>query len=517
MMAAAAVANWRIRCSRGSMREVYQAPRIVAPAWRAWLVVVWVLAGAMACSGRRQDEAAAPDTGPTTSQGRTFTLDAGGPYAATAGSPVVLSATRSVDPDGETLAFAWDFGDGTTASEMSSAHLYRSAGTYKVALVAATSKGSVGSATTDVVVMNPSEGNHAPAIVLNGPYLGVANQDLLMVAAGSSDPDGDTLSFAWAFGDGASESDSIVWHSFTRPGIYPVRVLVTDGRGGGTRRTTLAVIGVAPIAGNSTSLPGLRAVAPASAFAGQPVAFDVVSSLSAPGGDPLTFVWLFDDLETAAGRAPAHTFTSPGRHFVQLIATDGRGRFATTSLSVNIVRTAGNQAPVAVVGGPYSGHVGVPIRFDARASKDPDGDELTFVWDFGDGMKASGPTIEHVYSQAGTFLANVLVSDDNGASVAASATVAVTPPPRPANQPPVARAGGPYAGAAGQPITFVGAASVDPDGSPLTLIWAFGDGATGAGRNVAHSYARPGTYRGLLLVLDGKGASGATAVPVTVR
>jgi cytochrome c len=54
--------------------------------------------------------------------------------------------------------------------------------------------------------------------------------------------------------------------------------------------------------------------------------------------------------------------------------------------------------------------VGDQQRFSAAAT-DPDGDTLTYRWDFGDGSTGAGAMVEHAYTSAGTYTAVVTVSD----------------------------------------------------------------------------------------------------------
>ena len=77
------------------------------------------------------------------------------------------------------------------------------------------------------------------------------------------------------------------------------------------------------------------------------------------------------------------------------------------------------------------------------------------------------------------------------------------------NQPPVAAAGGPYAGEEGTSIGFSGAGSSDPNTDALSFAWTFGDGATGTGVAPSHPYADNGIYTVTLTVTDSKGASSA--------
>jgi hypothetical protein len=76
------------------------------------------------------------------------------------------------------------------------------------------------------------------------------------------------------------------------------------------------------------------------------------------------------------------------------------------------------------------------------------------------------------------------------------------------NKPPVAdlSAGEPYTGFLGEEIEFNGSLSYDPDGIIITWSWDFGDGTTGNGEIVKHSYSSAGQYKVILKVIDNKDA-----------
>jgi DNA/RNA endonuclease G (NUC1) len=59
-----------------------------------------------------------------------------GPYDAYAGDPVAMSGAGSSDADGHALAFAWDFGDGSTATGVTTSHTFTAVGSYTVRLIA---------------------------------------------------------------------------------------------------------------------------------------------------------------------------------------------------------------------------------------------------------------------------------------------------------------------------------------------------------------------------------------------
>lgn len=75
----------------------------------------------------------------------------------------------------------------------------------------------------------------------------------------------------------------------------------------------------------------------------------------------------------------------------------------------------------------------------------------------------------------------------------------------------------PTSGYAPLAVSFDGSGSTDPDGKIVSYSWDFGDGNTGTGATVAHTYTEKGTYTAKLTVKDDKGASDTTSVTVTVE
>jgi PKD repeat protein len=75
------------------------------------------------------------------------------------------------------------------------------------------------------------------------------------------------------------------------------------------------------------------------------------------------------------------------------------------------------------------------------------------------------------------------------------------------NQPPVASF---ISACTGLMCSFDGSASSDPDGTIASYAWSFGDGTSGSGKTVNHTYAACGTYQVTLTVRDSGGATTAT-------
>jgi PKD repeat protein len=73
--------------------------------------------------------------------------------------------------------------------------------------------------------------------------------------------------------------------------------------------------------------------------------------------------------------------------------------------------TAANHRPWADPGSPRSSITGVQLSFTAYGSVDPDGDTLTYSWDFGDGATALGYAVSHAYTAPGLYNVTLTASD----------------------------------------------------------------------------------------------------------
>jgi PKD repeat protein len=175
-----------------------------------------------------------------------------------------------------------------------------------------------------------------------------------------------------------------------------------------------------------------------------------------------------------------------------------------------------NRAPVAQANGPYAGMVGQPITFSSAGSSDADGSVVSYAWSFGDGTGSTSANPSKAYAVAGSYTASLTVTDNQGATGTATAAVTVTPSGSGINQPPTARANGPYTGTVGAPIAFTSAGTFDPDGAVASYLWSFGDGTSSTSANVSKAYAVAGSYTASLTVTDDKGATGTAAAAVTV-
>lgn len=146
-----------------------------------------------------------------------------------------------------------------------------------------------------------------------------------------------------------------------------------------------------------------------------------------------------------------------------------------------------------------SGTPPLEVQFDASASRDPDGTIKSYSWVFGDGDTGTGNEVTHMFADEGTYTTTLTVKDDEGAEDTFSQNISVSSD----SQPPVASFEvDPKSGEVPLIVSFDASASVDPDGSIASYEWEFGDGKSGSGVTVDHTFDGSGIYKVKLTVTD---------------
>jgi len=160
------------------------------------------------------------------------------------GSTVSLDAGASSDADaGDTLAYAWSFGDGATAAGVSATHTYANDGAYSVRLIATDIRGLA-----DTVFTPATVANVAPAIAaFDGSTL--LPGETYTSSGNFADPGADPWSATVNYGDGSgtgaltlSGMSFYLSHRYTAAGSFTVTVGVSDDDVTSTRTATVTVL-----------------------------------------------------------------------------------------------------------------------------------------------------------------------------------------------------------------------------------------------------------------------------------
>ncbi|WP_428241570.1 glycoside hydrolase family 9 protein [Gynuella sp.] len=178
--------------------------------------------------------------------------------------------------------------------------------------------------------------------------------------------------------------------------------------------------------------------------------------------------------------------------------------------------TALNHVPVAnVTVTPKTGTAPLRVTFDASASTDADGDELTATWDFGDGTSGEGLVVDHLYTQTGRFGSIGEISDGNGGKVGVITFIDITGSQ--GNTLPVAKfSASTKTGPAPLTVQFDGSESYDNDGDPLTYRWLVKNQQVGTSPQLSYTFTDEGLYFVELIVNDGKADSVTAMTTINV-
>ncbi|MCB0421822.1 MAG: PKD domain-containing protein [Bdellovibrionales bacterium] len=252
----------------------------------------------------------------------------------------------------------------------------------------------------------------------------------------SSDPDGDSLSYNWDFGDeNGSQVGPEVTHSYMDYGTYSVTLTVTDSKGGhhsSTQVITVADLFPPEITIHSPTqgqefVQGSEIVV--SGDADETLSLLEVNGQSATlSEDGLTFSF--------------HTsFSELGAQTLQIVGRDLAGNHsAPQTINIQIIEDP-VQPPVSVISvNRNSGEAPLLVLFDGSSSVDPQGGPLTFHWDFGDGQVSTESVTSHYFDSVGNYTVSLIVTNSTGASHSSSVQIlaeAIVVPEAPVDPTPI--------------------------------------------------------------------------------
>lgn len=388
---------------------------------------------------------------------------------------------------GDINGYLWNFGDGITTTERNPLHDFTTVGEYNVILEVRGRDGSSSRVTKRVSVVNPQVqkpvANFTPKSLSGDAAL---NVEFRSTSTGEID------TYLWDFGNGDSSTDANPIYQYTEPGIYTVKLTVSN-EGGPSEATGTITVNRAP-------------EAPIADFTAAPTSGNATLRVQFTDNSSGTIVqreWNFGDGNSSSEVSPRHDFTDPGTYKVRLtlLGEGGTSDFHEVDISV----TEPLAPPSAdFISDPTEGSAPLEVEFTNQSS----GDNITSRWDFGDGQSSDSQdaVIDHTYQVNGIFTVTLTVSGPGGPNSVATETITVTNAllasftALPATNPP------------GLGVQFTDTST----GNPTSWQWNFGDTETSAEQNPIHTYGAAGTYNVQLTVSNGQ-SSQTSQQPVTVN
>ena len=461
----------------------------------------------------------APDTVNINTLNSAPVSKAGSDQSTLVNDTVQLDGSNSSDVDGDSLTFRWSIVSRPAGSSamLSNATVVKPtfvvdvAGSYMVQLIV--NDGTVNSAPDTVTI---STENSAPVSNAGADQTVLVNDSLQLDGSGSSDVDGDGLTFRWSFvSKPAGSNATLSGTTVVKPrfdvdvaGIYTLQLIVNDGTVNSAPDTvTISTINSAPVS---------DAGADQAVMVNDTVQLDGSAS-SDVDGDRLSFNWSLVSKPVGSNAMlydttvvkPSFDVDVAGSYTVQLIVNDGTVNSAPDTVTISTE----NSAPVSNAGADQSVRVSDTVQIDGSGSSDVDGDSLTFKWSFVSKPAGSNATLSDTtevkpgfdVDNAGIYTLQLIVNDGIVNSAPDTVTISTE------NSAPVSDAGADQAVMVNDTVQLDGSGSSDVDGDTLTFKWSFvykpdGSTATLANTNVnkpTFVLDVAGTYNIQLIVNDG--------------
>ena len=452
--------------------------------------------------------------------------DAGPSYAVVPGDRAILDGSASSDPEGGALTYRWTLVSSPSGSSAALADATSvtallvpdKKGIYRAQLVV--NDGALDSAPAFVeitAVDRPPVANAGPDRTLTFTRPPAEVESFALDGSGSSDPDGDTLTYAWTIltgppGGGALAAWDTAGPAFTpvNPGTYVVQLTVSDGALTSADTVTLVVVDPAPT---------VNAGPNRSAHIGAGMALNGVAS--DPNGGTIQ-EWSWDLVSKPAGSTatlsgattPSASFFADkvGRYEVRVVVRDEW----SWSPADMVVIDATNTPPVARAGPDQSFTTyGGFVELDGSASSDTDPEDTIAQWSWSLASAPSGstatlggydtPRASLSADKLGTYVIRLTVFD--GWVWSAPDEVVVTF----ANQPPVAAPDSVTSLAGNAVVVDVLANDSDPERDDFILT------ATGRPAQGTVTVLEPPTVpKTVLLYRPNAGASGSDTCTYTI-
>ncbi|MCK5405102.1 MAG: PKD domain-containing protein, partial [Desulfobulbaceae bacterium] len=303
-------------------------------------------------------------------------------------------------------------------------------------------------------------------------------------AAPSVDYDGVIVDYSWDFGDGDSGGGDFANHIFSSPGLYTVILLVTDDEGALNQSEIDITVTDAGAGDNASPTADIDA----SVIAGDaPLSVNFDGGFSADSdGVIVSYSWDFGDGDSGSGEFVEHAFVAAGVYSVVLTVTDDGGATAAETVDITVTSPVEleNVGPTAVMTYGYK----LPTTsFGWEYTAGPDLAGFRLSVDGNQECEIADPAARQmdcpIYVGVDVLDITLTAFDTSGNESNVSNTFVLNPVVLPDSV---------FELSAPLDVRFSAENSTDSDGTIVSYSWDFGDGETGVGETVDHTYAVAG-------------------------
>ena len=434
-----------------------------------------------------------------------------------------FSASGS-DADRDRLTYSWDMGNDRKAIGPSPTYRFSEPGSYPVTVTVTDGRETATDTTTVNVTQalpqnlnNPSD-NRAPVVSISALNNSGSTNDTFRFFSEISDPDTDPLIYTWDMGDGTEYFTPQATHIFTQPGTVPIKLRVSDGLAVTEAQLTITVTAGSASDVNNTP-PQVRILSVDPQLSGTTdTVFRFYTQGQDDDNDQLRYEWEMGDGQQMFIQNPAYRFAEPGTYTVKVRAHDGLTD-AVDEVQINVIdedfrqSASEDQAPtlsITAVAPSTNGSTQDLFRFFTQVN-DPDGDNLSFNWEMGDGGNSTDQNPIYRYELPGNYLVTASVTDGKS-TTSTEINVNVEEAPFLLNNPDNNQAPNGEI----QAIPLLGTTDtlfqlngnvIDPNDDSILYKWDMGDGTIYFTPTVQHQYEAEGEFPVKLQVTDGLGTS----------
>ena len=407
--------------------------------------------------------------------GGTSTGSGGAGANSACAADIIQFTDNSTVSSGTIVSRVWNFGDGSPVDvTQNPQHAYSLPGTYTVTLIVTSNTGCADTSTVPVTVYPLPVADFSVPSFCPGVQGTFTNQSAIS--------SGSITSYSWNFGDGSASSTlQSPAHTYSQSNTFNVSLSVTSNNGCVHDTTKAVTVSASPLAAFSAT---------GGCISGATALTDL-STVTSPSTIS-SWAWDIDNNGTTdySTASATHTFPTAGTYNVLLTVVSSAGCTDDTLVALTFFPTVTADFNTANV------CQNAPAVFTDQST----GGVASWNWDFNDGSFSSSQNPSHLFSTAGTYTVQLLVTSGLGCTDSISKQLTVYPTPvidfstTPAN------------GCVPLTVALNDLSSI-ATGSIVTWNWQAGTIFSSAQQNPGFSFTTAGTYNITLTITSDQGCT----------